>query len=100
MVLSAIPAGVPAQVDEARFAELVHVGAHDDPIHPTDALSDSDPEKRADQRITFTFCWSKKSVVMRAVCGRALSCWNISRLTFITSNKCGLRISSRYRTAF
>ena len=43
MVLSAIPAGVPAQVDEG-FVALVQVGAHDDPIHLTDALWDSDPE--------------------------------------------------------
>ena len=56
--------------------------------------------ERAGQRITLTFCCSKKSVVMRAVCGRALSCWNTSLLMFIAGNKCGLRISSRYRTAF
>jgi hypothetical protein len=43
VILSAIPAGVPAQVDEG-FAVLVVVGAHDGPIHLTDALSDSDPE--------------------------------------------------------
>ena len=56
--------------------------------------------ERAGQRITLTFCCSKKSVVMRAVCGRALSCWNTSLLMFIAGKKCGLRISSRYRRAF
>jgi hypothetical protein len=48
---------------------------------------------------TLTFWLARKSTVARAVCGRALSCWQTSLRKFIAGSMCGVKTSSLYRAA-